>query len=80
MVDDVGDDHRNRNNAPRLWDFDVGAVELKIGPLALQRTVQESLHPLVDPAAQAADLTFRYPLIPIACTRSSTERVETSWM
>jgi hypothetical protein len=39
--------------------------------------VQKGLHTLVDFAAQAADLSFGYSshVIPVACTRLSTERV-----
>jgi hypothetical protein len=37
----------------------------------------EDVHLLVDLAAQAVDLSlFEMPLMPMACTRSPTERVE----
>jgi hypothetical protein len=38
------------------------------------------LHTLVDLGAQAADLALEIPDMPMALTRSSTERVDMPWM
>ena len=42
--------------------FDVGGIQPDIGPLALDRPVQEGLNPLVDLAAQPGDLALADPL------------------
>src|SRR3954467_4588798 len=41
--------------------FDVGGIEPQIRPIALDRPVQESLHPLVDLATEPRDLRLADP-------------------
>jgi hypothetical protein len=41
-----------------LSDLHVGGVDPQIGPVALDRSVEEGFHPLVDVLAQPRDLTF----------------------
>ena len=43
-------------------------------------SVKEGLHALVNLLAQPGYLAFRHPLMPIALTRSSMDRVEIPWM
>jgi hypothetical protein len=78
-VDVDRDDHRDRDDAPIPANFKVGDVDPQIGPIALDRSLQENLHLLVDLSAQPADLArlLEMPLIPMARARASTQRVET---
>jgi hypothetical protein len=65
--------------------LDVGGIQPEIGPFAFERSIEERGDLAVDLAAQSADprlrrgrlSLFEMPLIPIAFTSSSTERVET---
>ena len=57
-VDADGDDHRDGDDAAGLADLHVGRVDPEIGPVALDRPVEEGLHPLVDLLAQPADLAL----------------------
>ena len=79
-VDADRDDHRDRDDAPVLAHLHVGGVDPQIGPVAFDRAVEEGLHLVVDLLAQPR-LTWllEMPLMPIALTRSSTERVEMPW-
>ena len=43
---------------PGLTHLEIGGIDPQIGPVALDRTVQESLHPFVDLATQTGDLTL----------------------
>jgi hypothetical protein len=52
-------------------------MDPQVGLVALDRPAQERLHLLVDLVAQPATWLLEMPLIPIALTSSSTERVET---
>jgi hypothetical protein len=58
-VDADRHDHRHRDDAMVAAHFDVGGVEPYIGPVALQRAIEECLHSRVDLLAQAADLARR---------------------
>jgi hypothetical protein len=76
-VDVDRDNHRDRHNAAILTHLHVGGVDPQKRPVALDRTAEEGLHLVVDLAAQPAHHgSWRCRSIPIACTRSSTERVE----
>ena len=70
----------DRDDAAVLSDLDVGRVDPEVGPVAFDGPLEEGLHPHVDVFAEPADLALGDPLIPMACTRSSTERVEIPWM
>lgn len=50
--------HRDRDDASLLPYLYVGRIDPEIGPIALNRPVQECLDPLVDLFAQSADLAF----------------------
>lgn len=52
-------------------------LRIQIRPVAFDRAGEESLHLVVDRNAEPAHLALADPAHPIACTRSSTERVET---
>ena len=78
-VDADGDDDHDRDDVMVVPCFDVSGIQPDIGPLALDGAAQEGLHPLLDLAAQSRDLAFGDALIPMARTRSSTERVEMPW-
>lgn len=47
------------------------------GDSAVDGAGEEGLHLVVDLATQPADLALEMPVMPIACTRSPAERVET---
>ena len=76
-VDADRDDHRDRDDAAVLAHLHVGGVDPQIGPVALDRAVEEGLHLVVDLLAQPADLALGDAAHPHRLTRSSTERVET---
>src|SRR4051794_3356688 len=71
-----GDYRRDRDDAAALALFEVGGVQPEVGPLAAERAIEERPDPVVDVLAQLADGALADPG-PIACTRSSTRRVET---
>lgn len=88
-----GDYCSDGDDAPALTHFEIGGIEPEIGPLAFDRAGKEGVHALVDIFAQLRHPRFRgdrlwlfeMPASPMACTRSSTRRVETppiqaSWM
>lgn len=58
LVDPHGDYHGTADDPPALADLEVGRIEPEIGPRALQRPGQESVHTLVDFGAEAADLAL----------------------
>ena len=78
-VDADGNDHRDRDDAAGLADFQIGRIDPQIRPVALDWPVEEGLYLAVDLLAQRDTWLFEMPLIPIALTRSSTERVEMPW-
>jgi hypothetical protein len=54
---DAGSDYcRDRHDAAILADLDVGRIEPEVGPLAVQRTLEEGQHAGVDVLAQRRDL------------------------
>ena len=58
-VDADGDDDGDRDDAAVLADLQVGGVDPEIGPVALDRPVEEGLHLAVDLLAQPAHLALR---------------------
>ena len=73
------------DNAAIVADLEATSVEPEIPPLAFDRPIDEGVDPFTDIFAQLGDLALRMPDRPIACTKSSTPRIETlpiqaSWM
>ena len=58
-VDPDGDDDGDRDDAARLTHLHIGGIDPQIGPVALDRPLQEGLDPAVDLLAQPADLALR---------------------
>ncbi len=80
-----GDYRGDTGDASSLALLEVGRIEPEIRPVADERTIKEGVHPVVDVLAQLGHRALADPRQPIACTRSSTRRVETppiqaSWM
>jgi hypothetical protein len=57
-VDGHGDGHRHGDDAPLLAHLHVGGVDPQIRPVALDRALEEGLHPLVDVLAEPAHLAL----------------------
>ena len=57
-VDGHGDTDRDGDDAPVLPAFDIGSVDPEIRPIALDRPLQEGLHPVVDLLAEPAHLAL----------------------
>jgi hypothetical protein len=72
-----GDYGCDRDDAPALADLQVGCIQPEIGPVAVERPLQEGADPLVDLLAELRHLALADAAEPIACTRSSTFRVDT---
>ena len=72
-----GDYRRDGDDAAAVADLEIGGVEPEIRPFAVDRPVEEGVDPLVDVLAQLGDLALEMPDSPIACTSSSTRRVDT---
>src|SRR5215472_15144973 len=72
-----GNYRRNRNNAATVADLEISSVEPEIRPLAFDRPIEEGIDPFINVFAQVGDLALRMLDRPIACTKSSTRRVET---
>jgi len=53
-----GDYRRDRDDAAAVTDFEVGGVEPKIRPFALDRAVEKGIDPFVDVLAQLGDLAL----------------------
>jgi hypothetical protein len=87
VIDPDRDDHRDRDDATVAARLHIGRVQPDIRPLALERPIEEGRDLAIDLAAQPADPRLRggrlwlleMPVMPIALTSSSTERVETPW-
>ena len=79
-VDAHRDDHGDGDDLVVAPDFHVGGVQPDIGPVALDRAVEEGLNALVDKALCFANAhshsretwLLEMPLMPIALTSSST--------
>src|SRR3984957_6503577 len=65
----------DRDDASALPHLYISGVEPDIRPTAFQRTVQESLDLFIDLAHSRDTWLLEMPLIPMAWTSSSTERV-----
>src|ERR671926_1309932 len=72
-----GDYRRHRDDATAVADLQIGRVEPQIRPLAFERPVEEGVHALIDLLHSFETWLFEMPLSPIACTSSSTRRVDT---
>lgn len=72
-----GDYRGDRDDAAALAHLEVSGVQPEVWPFADQRALEEGVHALVDVLHGFETLDFEMPLIPIACTRSSTRRVLT---
>src|SRR3954451_6238679 len=59
LVDAGGDYCRDRHDATLLADLDVGRIEPEVGPLAVQRPLEERQHARVDVLAQRRNLRLR---------------------
>ena len=75
-VDPDGDDDGDRHDPPAAPDLEVGGVDPEVGPVAFERAVEEGLHLAVDLLAEPRHLALQMPDMPMALTRSSTERVD----
>ena len=71
------DYRRHRDDPAALALLEVGRVQPQIRPLAEQRTVKERMNPPSMSLHSLETCDLPIPLRPIACTRSSTRRVET---
>ena len=81
VVDRDRDGHRDRYDAPGLAHLQIGRIQPEIGPVTPQRPVEESSGSCRRSRRTAwRPGLLEMPDIPIACTRSSTERVDTPWM
>ena len=80
VVDGHSHGHRDRDDASGLAHLHISRIQPQIGPVALQRSIEEAVDLIVDLAAQPGDRLLEMPDIPMACTRSSTERVDTPLM
>ena len=58
-VDGDSDDHRNRDDATVRAGFHVGRIQPKIGPVALQWSIEKGRDLVVNLTAQPADLALR---------------------
>ena len=80
VVDGHSHGHRDRDDASGLAHLHVGGVEPQIGPVALQRSIEEAVDLIVDLAAQPGDLGSWNARHAHGLHQSSTERVDTPWM
>ena len=55
VVDGHSHGHRDRDDAPGLAHLHIGCVEPQIGPVALQRSIEEAVDLIVDLAAQPGE-------------------------
>ena len=60
LVDRDSDHYGTADDPPALTDLEVSRIEPETGPCALQWTGQDGVHPLVDLAAEPADLALRH--------------------
>lgn len=56
--------------------FGLCGVDPQVGPVAFDGALPEGLHLRINLRAQAQDMLLEMPLMSIAYTKSSTERVE----
>ena len=79
-VDADGDDDGDRHDAPPATDLQVGGVDPQIRPVAFDRPLQKAFTLPSISSHNRLTWLLEMPVIPIACTRSSTERVDTPLM
>ena len=79
-VDADGDDGRDRDDATAAPDLEIGGIDPEIWPFALDGSVEEGFDLVVDLLASRETWLLEMPLMPMALTRSSTERVEMPWI
>jgi hypothetical protein len=75
--DRQGDYRRDRDDPAAVAYFEVDGIEPKIRPFAVDRPVEKGLTRLWMSLHSLETWLFEMPLRPIACTSSSTRRVET---
>ncbi len=75
-VDAQSDNDGDRDDAAAAAHLQVGGVDPQIWPVVLDGSFKKRFDLAVDLFAQPADLALEMPLMPMALTRSSTERVE----
>ena len=66
VVDGHSHGHRDRDDASGLAHLHISRIQPQIGPVALQRSIEEAVDLIVDLAAQPGDLLLETPDIPIA--------------
>ncbi len=74
-VDAHRDDHRDRDDALVLAHLHIGGVDPQIGPIALDRSIEEGLHLVVDVTAQPRHLVFGDP----SCPSIAPDRQRSGW-
>lgn len=79
-VDAHRDDDRDRDDASAASDLQVSAIDPEIRPFSLDGPVKRGLYLVVDFLAEPGHLALGDAVMPMALTRSSTERVETPWI
>ncbi len=78
-VDGDGDDDRDRDNPTGGADFNIGGIQPEIGPVAFQWPVEEGGDLSSISVHNRLTWLLEIPVMPIALTKSSTERVDTPW-
>lgn len=71
-----GDYGGDGNDAAGLAHLEVGGVDPQVGPVAFNGAMQEGLYRSSISAHRRETWLLEMPLMPIACTTSSTDRVE----
>ena len=85
-IDANSDYHGNGDDPAALAHLHVGGVDPQVGPRAFDRAIEERPVTRSSMSSHSRETwLFEMPVMPIALTRSSTERVETpctyaSWM
>src|ERR1700728_3840220 len=74
VIDADGDGDGKRNNTAALTGFDIGCVTPKIGPLASKGRFRKVFTLSSISSHKRLTWLLEIRLIPMACTRSSTER------
>ena len=70
----------DRDDTAGLAHLYIGGVDPEIGPVALERSVEEGLTRSSISSHSRLTWLLEMPDMPMALTRSSTERVEMPWM
>src|SRR5215211_6983191 len=76
-VDGDGDNDGHRDDAPVLTHLHVGRIDPQVGPVALDRAGKKAFTLSSISAHSRLTWLLEMPVMPIACTKSSTARVET---